>query len=92
MKTPRLSNTVLLAFLLASTHLLLAEEDKTSDRCGVCHEQETNDWEASKDARRAGGLGATGYVGSALTLARPHNELGGMKRRVLLDISGFIGP
>ena len=65
MKISRLGNTVFLAFLLAGTRLLLAEEDKTSDRCGVCHEQETNDWEASKHARRAGGLGATGYLGTA---------------------------
>ena len=50
MKISRLSNTVLLAFLLPGTPLLLAEEDKTSDRCGVCHEQETKDWEASKHA------------------------------------------
>jgi hypothetical protein len=35
MKVSRLSNTVLLAFLLADTPLLLAEEDKTSDHCGV---------------------------------------------------------
>jgi hypothetical protein len=43
MKISRPSNTVLLAFLLAGTPLLLAEEDKTSDRCGFCHEQETKD-------------------------------------------------
>ena len=53
MKISRPSNTVLLAFLLAGTLLLLAEEDKTSDRGGVCHEQETKDWEASKHARRS---------------------------------------
>ncbi len=43
MKISGLSNTVLLAFSLAGTPLLLAEEDKTSDRCGVCHEQETKE-------------------------------------------------
>ncbi len=56
----RVSNAGLLAFLLAGIPLLLAEEDKTSDRCGVRHEQETKDLEASKHARWAGSLGATG--------------------------------
>jgi hypothetical protein len=37
MKISRLSNTVLLAFLLAGTPLLLAEEDKTSDRALKFH-------------------------------------------------------
>jgi hypothetical protein len=52
MKISRMSNLVLLAFLLASIPLLLVEEDKTSDRCGICHEQETKDWETSKHTRR----------------------------------------
>ena len=35
MKISRLSNTVIFVCLFASIRLLLAEEDKTSDRCGV---------------------------------------------------------
>ena len=53
MKISRPGNTVLVALLLAGTPLLLAEEDKTSDRCGVGHDQETKDWEVSKHARRS---------------------------------------
>jgi hypothetical protein len=53
MKISRPSNTVIIAFLLAGTSLMLAEEDKSSDRCGFCHEQETKDWEASKQALRS---------------------------------------
>ncbi len=42
------SVALLFAFLLIAAR---AEEEKTSDRCALCHEQQTQDWLASKHAK-----------------------------------------
>jgi hypothetical protein len=49
----RIKNTieiVCLAAILAAAGTFAAEEDKTSDRCALCHEKETQEWQVSKHA------------------------------------------
>jgi hypothetical protein len=45
-----LSRDILLAILIGVTGVM-ADEEKTSDRCALCHEQATKDWAASPHAR-----------------------------------------
>jgi hypothetical protein len=47
----RIFSLAFIAICLIPSLAVVAEEDKTSDQCAVCHEQETKDWEASKHAR-----------------------------------------
>jgi hypothetical protein len=44
-------SALLVSLVLAGNACLAVEEDKVADRCAVCHEQETKDWQGSKHAQ-----------------------------------------
>jgi hypothetical protein len=45
-----LRSKYIVLILLATTVTVFADEEKESDRCALCHEKETQEWQASKHA------------------------------------------